>query len=418
MAKYTITESFNNKKGIDIWLVKPTDRLDISTFRKLEGAIKIIGGYYSRFTHSFVFEKEPNSNELNEAFENLEGISSIAQKAGVSEKKLAKIQMGKYAAVDKRTLRSEYNDNKLLVGKASYFDGMQDMSVNIPDDEIVWSGRDPDFEKEFDYSNRAYVSGNVIRFGNFEAKYKPEIEPLIIEPTKSQKSYNFYVDIESEKAVNKEDKYVLDTVDSNRKDLEKGTRVVLSLYGNKYCGTIIDKQISKYQTTQWSFGSNEKKYIDHEDVRYKVQLDNGIIQTYASFKVDTNNECDEITVPAIEYEGNLVMPESFWSDKIERQIRSINALKKQKAARKKQEYAMQDQKAIERSVNSLKKNMDVWLGWEQSNLDYARKITGETLDEQHFRIDKWVTEFFVKPVEQKIIQKSIYQKLKELNNLI
>lgn len=418
MAKYTITESFNNKKGIDIWLVKPTDRLDISTFRKLEGAIKIIGGYYSRFTHSFVFEKEPNSNELDEAFENLQGISSIAQKAGVSEKKLAKIQMGKYATVDKRTLRSEYNDGKLLVGKASYFDGMQDMSVNIPDDEIVWSGRDPDFEKEFDYSNRAYVSGNVIRFGNFEAKYKPEIEPLIIEPTKSQKSYNFYVDIESEKAVNKEDKYVLDTIDSNRKDLEKGTRVVLSLYGNKYCGTIIDKQISKYQTTQWSFGSNEKKYIDHEDVRYKVQLDNGIIQTYASFKVDTNNECDEITVPAIEYEGNLVMPESFWSDKIERQIRSINALKKQKAARKKQEYAMQDQKAIERSVNSLKKNMDVWLGWEQSNLDYARKITGETLDEQHFRIDKWVTEFFVKPVEQKIIQKSIYQKLKELNNLI
>ena len=418
MAKYTLSESFNNKKGIDIWLVKPTDRLDISTFKKLESAIKIIGGYYSRFTHSFVFEKEPKTSELDEAFENLESISSLAQKAGVSERKLAKIPLGKYSSVDRRTLRSEYNDGKLLVGKSSYFDGMQDMSVNIPDDEIVWSGRDPDFEREFDYSSKPYISGNIIRFGNFDVKYKPEIEPLVIKQTSEQKSYNFYVNVEHERQVNKEDSYKLDRIDSDRKDIDKGTRVVMSMYGNKYCGVVVDKEIQNHQTTEWSFGSNEKKVIDHESVRYKVKLDNGIIQFYPTFKVDTENECDEVTVPAIEYKGNLVMPESFWTDKIVRQINLINSYKKQKAARKKQEYAMQDQRAIERTTNDLKPNLDAWLGWEQSNMDYARKITGENLDEQHFRIDKWVTELGVKPINMPVKSKTIYEKLKELNNLI
>ena len=418
MSKYTVSESFNNKKGIDIWLVKPTDRLDISTFRKLESSIKIIGGYYSRFVHSFVFEKEPKMAQLDEVFENLEGVASIAQKAGVSERKLAKIELGKYSTVDRRTLRSEYNDGKLLVGKSSYFDGMQDMSVNIPDDEIVWSEKDRDFEREFDYSSRPYVSGNVIRFGNFEAKYKPEIQPLIIPIISQQKSYNFYVDMQRDKKVNEDDTYKLDRIDSNRNDIEKGTRVVMSMYGNKYCGTVIDREIRNYQTTEWTFGSNEKKYIDHESVNYKVQLDNGIIQTYGTFKVDTDNECDEITVPAIKFEGKLVMPESFWSDKIKGKIGGINMIKQRKAARKKQEYAMQDQKTIERYTNELKPNLDTWLGWEQSNMDYARKITGETLDEQHFRIDKWITEFGVKPIDMPIKTKTIYDKLKELNNLI
>jgi hypothetical protein len=79
---------------------------------------------------------------------------------------------------------------------------------------------------------------------------------------------------------------------------------------------------------------------------------------------------------------------------------------------------MQDQKSIERVTNLLKPNLDTWLGWEQSNMDYAQKITGETLDEQHFRIDKWITEFSVKPIDMPIKTKTIYDKLKELNNLI
>lgn len=419
MSNYIISESYHNKKNIPIWLVKPKDKLDLSTFRKVESAIKIMGGYYSRFTHSFVFEKEPTTEKLDEAFGGIKGISQQAKEAGVSENKLAKIQLGKYGSVNRRVLRSEYDAGKLMVARVEYFDGMYDTTRSIPDDEQVWSTKDSGFEKEFDYTSRSpYVSGNVIRFGSYEAKYKPEITPLVVEQSSQAKSFNFYVDVDNENKVNSEDRYELDRVDSNRKDLEKGMRVVMSLYGNKYCGTIIDKQISKYSTVSWTMMSNKKEVVEHEDVRYKVQLDNGITQTYSNFKLDTENECDELTVPAISFDGQLYLPEQFWSSDIVSRIKTINGLKKQKASRKKAEYAQQDEKAIIRYSNELKRRMETWLGWEQTNLDYARKITGETQEAQHNRIDKWITEFSIKPEAPVLKSKTIYDKLKELNTLI
>jgi hypothetical protein len=43
--------------------------------------------------------------------------------------------------------------------------------------------------------------------------------------------------------------------------------------------------------------------------------------------------------------------------------------------------------------------MSEWLGWELENLTYARKITGETEDEQNLRIDKFKNEFNIVPAE-------------------
>jgi hypothetical protein len=420
MENYSISKSHHNKKNIPIWLVKPTGKLDYSTYKKVESAIKILGGYYSRFTNSFVFEKEPKESQLDEAFGGVKDFDKIAKESGVSTNKLAKIALNTkgISTVDKRTLRSEYEAGKLLVSRYQYFDGMYDTTRQIPDNERVWSKKDPRFEQEFDYSSRPYISGSVIKYGDFEAKYADDIIPLVLEKSPSQTSMTFFVDVEKETKVNDSDTYKLGRIDSKRNDLTEGTRVVLSLYGNKYCGKIIDKQISKYNTTSWTFGSNQKKVEEHEDVRYKVLLDNGITQTYSNFKVDTDNECDELSVDAINDKGTPTLAESFWGEKIIRAIRNINYTKKQKASRKKREYAEQDQKYIDRKTSELMADFSLWLSWEMKFKDYARKITGETESEQEFRINNWINELgiFVSPTEKK--KKSIREKLIELNLIL
>lgn len=400
MPKYTISKSRHAKKGIDVWLVKPIDKLDYSTYKNVESKIKIIGGYYSRFTHSFVFESEPSSEKLNEIFGDTSTISEIAKEHNVSSNKIAKIIVGqgsKLGKVDKRTLRSEYNDKKLLVTRTSYFDGQYDTSRSIPEKDWSWSDRDNGFEREFDYSSSPYVSGSYIQYGDYKAKYKDDIIIPQIVKTSSQKSYNYYIDIDKDIKVNDDDKFQLDRDDSKRKDLTEGQRVILSLYGNKYCGAISKKDISNYTIRAYGSTSEEIK----ETVRYDVLLDNGVKQSIADFKLDTNNECDEMSVPAIfdRKIESFKMPEQFWSSDIIQYVNRINSLRQQKSQRKKTEYIIADEKNIQRNEKELFSKMSEWLGWELENLTYARKITGETEDEQNLRIDKWKNEFNIVPTE-------------------
>jgi hypothetical protein len=400
MPKYTISKSRHAKKGIDVWLVKPIDKLDYSTYKNVESKIKIIGGYYSRFTHSFVFESEPSSEKLNEIFGDTSTISEIAKEHNVSSNKIAKIIVGqgsKVGKVDKRTLRSEYNDKKLLVTRTSYFDGQYDTSRSIPEKDWSWTDRDSGFEREFDYSSSPYVSGNYIEYGDYKAKYKDDIIIPQIVKTSSQKSYNYYIDIDKDTKVNDDDKFQLDRDDSERKDLTEGQRVILSLYGNKYCGAISKKDISTYTIRAYGSTSEQIK----ETVSYDVLLDNGVKQSIADFQLDTNNECDEMSIPAIfdRKIESFKMPEQFWSSDIIQYVNRINSLRQQKSQRKKTEYIIADEKNIQRSEKDLFSKMSEWLGWELENLTYARKITGETEDEQNLRIDKFKNEFNIVPAE-------------------
>lgn len=400
MPKYTISKSRHAKKGIDVWLVKPIDKLDYSTYKNVESKIKIIGGYYSRFTHSFVFESEPSSEKLNEIFGDTSTISEIAKEHNVSSNKIAKIIVGqgsKVGKVDKRTLRSEYNDKKLLVTRTSYFDGQYDTSRSIPEKDWSWSDKDNGFEREFDYSSSPYVSGSYIQYGDYKAKYKDDIIIPQIVKTSSQKSYNYYIDIDKDTKVNDDDKFQLDRDDSERKDLTEGQRVVLSLYGNKYCGAISKKEVSSYTIRAYGSTSEQIK----ETVSYDVLLDNGVKQSIADFQLDTNNECDEMSIPAIfdRKIESFKMPEQFWSSDIIQYVNRINSLRQQKSQRKKTEYIIADEKNIQRSEKDLFSKMSEWLGWELENLTYARKITGETEDEQNLRIDKFKNEFNIVPAE-------------------
>lgn len=57
---YTVQESQHTKTGEKIYLVKWLDTLSRESYKELSAQIKNIGGYYSRFTHSFIFKTDPS----------------------------------------------------------------------------------------------------------------------------------------------------------------------------------------------------------------------------------------------------------------------------------------------------------------------------------------------------------------------
>lgn len=57
---YTIQESQHTKTGEKIYLVKWLDNLSRDNYIKLNNEIKKLGGYYSKFTHSFIFKEDPS----------------------------------------------------------------------------------------------------------------------------------------------------------------------------------------------------------------------------------------------------------------------------------------------------------------------------------------------------------------------
>jgi len=59
-VNYTIEKSEHTKTGETIYLVKPVERMDHDTFNSERQRMKENGGYYSKFTHSFVFKEYPS----------------------------------------------------------------------------------------------------------------------------------------------------------------------------------------------------------------------------------------------------------------------------------------------------------------------------------------------------------------------
>ena len=59
MSNYEITEGTHTKTGEKIWLVKVIEKLEREAYTELNKQMKELGGYYSKFTHSFVFKEDP-----------------------------------------------------------------------------------------------------------------------------------------------------------------------------------------------------------------------------------------------------------------------------------------------------------------------------------------------------------------------
>lgn len=63
--RYKIEKSQHTKTGEDIWLVRINDKLERDEFLQEKQKMKELGGYYSKYTHSFVFKEEP-SDKIDE----------------------------------------------------------------------------------------------------------------------------------------------------------------------------------------------------------------------------------------------------------------------------------------------------------------------------------------------------------------
>ncbi len=67
--KYVIEESRHTKTNDKIWLVKINDKLERNDFLQEKQKMEELGGYYSKYTHSFIFKEDPsdilNENALN-----------------------------------------------------------------------------------------------------------------------------------------------------------------------------------------------------------------------------------------------------------------------------------------------------------------------------------------------------------------
>lgn len=57
--KFSITESQHTKTGEKIYLVKCLETLTREMYINVNNQIKSLGGYYSKFTHSFIFKENP-----------------------------------------------------------------------------------------------------------------------------------------------------------------------------------------------------------------------------------------------------------------------------------------------------------------------------------------------------------------------
>lgn len=66
-VKYLIEESEHTKTHEPIWLVKIADKVSREEFIKIREHIQSLNGYYSRFTHSFVFGYDPTSELTGES---------------------------------------------------------------------------------------------------------------------------------------------------------------------------------------------------------------------------------------------------------------------------------------------------------------------------------------------------------------
>lgn len=58
-TEYTIEQSKHTKTNADIWLVKIVKTLTRDEYIKENQKMKSLGGYYSKFTHSFIFDYDP-----------------------------------------------------------------------------------------------------------------------------------------------------------------------------------------------------------------------------------------------------------------------------------------------------------------------------------------------------------------------
>lgn len=115
---FNITQQYNAKKGIDIFVVRVIPSVDNDGFKKLRGLAKQCGGYYSTFVHGFVFDNEEAAGFFgDDVYNHFERQNAIPE---YEETTQSVASSTKRARKDDSLIKNARNNDKRIVSYPSY----------------------------------------------------------------------------------------------------------------------------------------------------------------------------------------------------------------------------------------------------------------------------------------------------------
>ncbi|MCI9126880.1 MAG: hypothetical protein HFG28_06760 [Eubacterium sp.] len=131
-TQYNIEKSKHTKTGEDIWLVRINDKLERDDFLQEKEKMKELGGYYSKYTHSFVFKEDP-SDKLNVDLEEERKSESTEEIKNPEDiPKRIEMPMNPWITVEEEKINTVSTKNETSESKVT------EESVELPDTLEEW----------------------------------------------------------------------------------------------------------------------------------------------------------------------------------------------------------------------------------------------------------------------------------------
>lgn len=179
-TQYNIEKSKHTKTGEDIWLVRINDKLERDDFLQEKEKMKELGGYYSKYTHSFIFKEDP-THKLQVNNEQIHKSDAITtEESQVKLNKSVDSKMTEEATKFPSTLEAW---RKLGFGQTKLIHDLE-VELSLPDKECItryWGDMDEyefkghvseqeAFERYSKLKQLNYLSQKIegVQLGNFE----------------------------------------------------------------------------------------------------------------------------------------------------------------------------------------------------------------------------------------------------------
>jgi hypothetical protein len=315
----------------------------------------------------------------------------------IGARKIARINIYVGGTINRRLLRQELEDGKMLYAMHSYFDPMTDGHNTIPRSEMIWSDvLDDSVKRELgdDYHKAHVYENQEIIKGDYFFKYKDDVTiPDYFKPKVGTKT-DYYVNLSLQPSF---EKYDIEDNESKDDDHNEGDRIEASYFGRKICGEIVKKEISRYTVTQWG-----GKPVEQKHVSYTIRLNNGVEASLYQFK--KADECSDIEPWAIYLpeKKEFIMPDRVWVEILE-SIKNEKYWIASEKRRKKESYKVSDRTAAQKNKEKAFKYMSLFLAWELDNKEFSRKyITGEDEQQQEARLTGWQEDLKIQPTANEL----------------
>ncbi len=210
----------------------------------------------------------------------------------------------------------------------------------------------------------------------------------IIAPDTSLKASNFYVNMKWETVHGD-----FDVQGDKKKSYNIGDRVVTQSFGFKRTGTVVADKSYKLRFRTLVGGSESESEMNYT---YEIQNDSGVIDSMQWSEnirpMEPNEEANSIpdifSLPSYSGRPEYRFP-SLVFDAIKENVRHYKYDLEKADRAKKAENIASWKRSAEVTKQKFIQLMTDWYWWEGYFLDFAREITGETIEEQKTRRGYW-----------------------------